>query len=57
MAAAIVELWVAKIEQGKRTLDEVPAKLKEQVIERLIEDGFIVGDEDGGDAVPAGEDH
>jgi len=40
--SAIVELWVKKIEMGERTLDQVPAKLKESVIKRLIEDGFIV---------------
>jgi len=45
MASAIVELWVKKIEHGERSLDEVPAKLKEDVIRRLIEDGFIVGED------------
>ncbi len=50
MASAIVELWVKKIELGERKLDEVPAKLKEEVIRRLIEDGYIPG-EDGGDPV------
>lgn len=41
MASAIVELWVKKIEQGQKTIDDVPEKLKEDVIKRLIEDGFI----------------
>lgn len=42
----IVELWAEKIERGERTLDEVPAKLKESVIQKLIEDGFIISNTD-----------
>lgn len=46
MASPIVELWVRKIEEGERTYDEVPKKLKESVKKRLEEDGYIIG-EDG----------
>lgn len=37
----IVLLWVKRIEIGDKTLDDVPAQLKESVIQKLIEDGFI----------------
>ena len=32
-----------RIEKGKLTLDQVPDLYKEQVIEILVKDGFIVG--------------
>lgn len=37
----IALLWAQKIEIGEKTIDEVPAKLKEEVLEILVEDGFV----------------
>ena len=37
----IAELWAKQIEAGKKTLEQVPARLKNQVIEILKKDGFI----------------
>ena len=36
----IAMLWTQKIIVGKRTYDEVPRLLKEQVRELLIKDGY-----------------
>ena len=44
MALDIAGLWVRKIEEGERTFDEVPNKLKESVKKRLLEDGYIIED-------------
>lgn len=41
MASKISRLWADKIEMGEKTIDEVPARLKDEVIELLREDGFI----------------
>lgn len=51
--SAIANLWAEKIERGEKTLDQVPAKLKESVIAKLIEDGFITGES----AAEAGADN
>jgi hypothetical protein len=42
--SAIANLWAKRIEMGEKTLDQVPAKLKESVIAKLIEDGFIISE-------------
>ena len=39
----MVEVWVRLIESMKKTLDDCPAELREEVRERLIEDGWDVG--------------
>lgn len=42
MASAIVELWVRRIEEGDKSIDNVPAQLRDDVIARLIGDGYPV---------------
>lgn len=42
--SAIANLWAKRIEMGERVLDQVPTKLKESVVEKLIEDGYIISE-------------
>lgn len=37
----MVEIWVRLIESGVKTLDECPARIKEKVQIRLVEDGYL----------------
>ncbi len=46
-------LWATKIERGEKTFDEVPAQLKDEVEQKLIEDGFIINED--GTVTPASE--
>lgn len=39
-------LWAKKIENGERNYNEVPAQLKEEVEQKLLEDGYAI-DENG----------
>lgn len=42
MTSAIVELWVRRIEEGDKSIDDVPTQLRDDVIARLIEDGYPI---------------
>lgn len=37
----MIDVWVRLIESGSKEFDECPAKIKESVRERLIEDGYM----------------
>lgn len=37
----IARLWATQIISGKRTFDQVPVKLKEQVRQILIDEGYF----------------
>lgn len=39
-------LWAKKIKSGERNYNEVPDQLKEEVEQKLLEDGFTI-DENG----------
>lgn len=41
----MAKVYAELIVKGKKTIDDVPANLKEAVIEILIEWGFIPGEE------------
>ena len=41
----MAKVYAELIVKGKKTIDDVPANLKEEVIEILIEWGFIPGKE------------
>jgi len=39
-------LWAQRIENGTKNFNDVPAQLKDEVMQKLLEDGYTV-DEDG----------
>lgn len=39
-------LWAQKIERGEKNFNDVPAKLKDEVEQKIHEDGYII-DENG----------
>lgn len=43
--SAVARLWARKIENGEKMFDETPARLKDEVKEILIENGFMEPDE------------
>ena len=46
-------LWAQKIERGERSYNDVPAQLKDEVTQILIDDGFIINED--GTVTPAAE--
>lgn len=41
----MVDFLVYRIKKGKMTIDQIPDKYKEEVIERLKEEGWIINEE------------
>jgi len=44
--SAVARLWARKIENGEKIFDETPARLKDEVKEILIENGFMEPDDE-----------
>lgn len=44
-------IYANLVEAGRKTLDQVPARLRDQVVEILIERGFLPADGEGAESL------